>query len=194
MRRWVRRSGGLALAVLAACGVLTACASQQPPRSETSHRQTQPRPQPSNDVSLIGQWRVTRAQIGAAHPTPADGSVTTWLTFREDGELIDSDEHCDPPIHFSADGSWITLHRPGNFDCAGFTRRTPAALRIREAVEEVTSHAHIRYELRGSDTLTLAAGSGRVVLRRGLAPPVPTTVEPSSPGPYRGSATTAPPH
>ena len=186
MRRWaVRRNCALALSVILAGGVFTGCASRQPSRSKTSH--PQPHPRPSNDARLIGQWRVTRVQLGGEQPTPADASVTTSLAFDQDQEFIDSDERCNPPTHFTTDGSWITLHRPGTTDCAGLLRRTRAAVRVAEAVQQLTSHSRIRYELHGTDTLTLSAGSCRVLLRRGVAPQVPTTLRPSSPRAWSGT-------
>jgi len=63
------------------------------------------------------------------------------------------------------DGSRITLHGPGMTNCAGSAGGTRAAAHIAEVVQQLTSHSRIRYELHGSDALTLAAGRCRVVLR-----------------------------
>jgi hypothetical protein len=147
-----------------------------------------------DDVRLIGQWRATTAQVAGHEPLRADSWTTVSLTFRHDGLLITNGESCGAP-HFTVDGQRITLHWPRSSECWTYDSGTPSSLsqRIADLVERLEeSQSPIRYAVRGTTTLTVAAGRYRIVLRRGLRPPSPATVGPSTTGPYSGSVSASP--
>jgi hypothetical protein len=183
---WTARlSGTLVLSLLLICGILAGCAS---PPSQASH-------EVSVDTRLIGPWRAMTAQVAGHDPLRADSWTTASLTFRHDGLLITNGESCGAP-HFIANGRHITLHWPRSSDCFTYSVGAPGAvsLRLADLVERLEeTQSGIRYVVRGTTTLIVAAGRYRVVFRRGPPPQTPAMVGPSSPGLYSGTASTTPP-
>lgn len=142
------------------------------------------------DARLFGFWKVQAIDITGKGWLRADPSTTASLRFRRDGLLLVNGERCGAS-HFRTASGRLLLRWPAQSSCYFGALGTRLALRIEDTLDTLMGRPPLTYAVRAGNTLTVAANGYRVRLVRGQPPEqARTSLGPSSPVPYSGTATT----